>query len=605
MKSYFKEYLKLLKFAKSYRGILILAGLFMGISTIFEGVSLGMIVPLSDRILTNKQIVIPGKLPSFLSAVIDKLNSVDPLTFLKFVIIFVPSLFLLKGILVFLQEYLMNIIGQGVVRDVRNKLYHKFQDLSMEFYGRKRTGELMARVTNDVAIITNAISYALKDLIFESMKVVFFAFCSFYIGFKISWQLPLVAFIIFPCIMFPVVKIGKKIKKFALEGQKRMADLNSLMTETIQGAQIVKAFCREDYELNRFRDINQQYYKFTLKSAKRTLALSPLTEFVGVLGAVIILWIIGNEVISGRLSFGVVGAFLAFLMSMIRPFKKISNVHAINQQALSASARIYDILEEEPQVRQKEDARGISDLSQGVVFKNVEFKYNHDDEFTLGRINLEIRKGETVALVGHSGSGKSTLVGLIPRFYDPQKGSISIDGVDIRDFKIKDLRSIVAVVSQDIVLFNSTIRDNIAYGKDKAREADIIEAAKKAHAYEFIMNIPGKFGAVVGDRGFRLSGGEKQRIAIARAILKNSPILILDEATSHLDSASEHLIKEALYTLMEGKTSFVIAHRLSTVQRADKVAVLEKGKIVEYGTHQDLLKADALYKKLHDLQFSV
>ena len=604
VKNYLKEYFKLLKFAKSYRGTLALAGLCMGISTIFEGVSLGMIIPLSDRILTNKPIVIPGKLPIFLTEFINKLNGIEPLVFLKFIVIFVPVLFLLKGIFTFLQNFLMSIIGQGVVRDVRNRLYSKFQDLSMEFYGRKKTGELMARVTNDVAIITNAISSALKDLIYESMKAVFFAICAFYIGFKISWQLPLVAFVILPCIMFPVIKIGKKIKRFSLEVQKKIADLNSLMAETIQGAQVVKSFCREDYELDRFKKINQDYYKFTLKSAKRMLVLSPFTELVGVLGAVTILWIVGNEVISGRLSFGVIGAFLAFLMSMIKPFKTLSNVYAINQQALTASARIYDILEEDPTVKEKDSPREIKSLNQGIIFNDVEFKYN-DDDFNLGKINLEAKKGEVVALVGHSGAGKSTLVSLIPRFYDPQKGSICIDGINIKDFKIKDLRSLVAVVSQDIILFNSTIRDNIAYGKDKASEAEIIEAAKKAHAYDFIMNIPNKFDAVAGDRGFRLSGGEKQRIAIARAILKNSPILILDEATSHLDSVSENLIKEALYMLMEGKTSFIIAHRLSTVQKADKVVVFDKGKIVEIGTHKTLIEADSLYKKLYDLQFSM
>ncbi|MDP8289852.1 MAG: ABC transporter ATP-binding protein [Candidatus Susulua stagnicola] len=576
----------------------------MGISTIFEGVSLGMIIPLSDRILTNKPIVIPGKLPIFLTEFINKLNGIEPLVFLKFIVIFVPVLFLLKGIFTFLQNFLMSIIGQGVVRDVRNRLYSKFQDLSMEFYGRKKAGELMARVTNDVSIITNAISSALKDLIYESMKAVFFAICAFYIGFKISWQLPLVAFVILPCIMFPVIKIGKKIKRFSLEVQKKIADLNSLMAETIQGAQVVKSFCREDYELDRFKKINQDYYKFTLKSAKRMLVLSPFTELVGVLGAVTILWIVGNEVISGRLSFGVIGAFLAFLMSMIKPFKTLSNVYAINQQALTASARIYDILEEDPTVKEKDSPREIKSLNQGIIFNDVEFKYN-DDDFNLGKINLEAKKGEVVALVGHSGAGKSTLVSLIPRFYDPQKGSICIDGINIKDFKIKDLRSLVAVVSQDIILFNSTIRDNIAYGKDKASEAEIIEAAKKAHAYDFIMNIPNKFDAVAGDRGFRLSGGEKQRIAIARAILKNSPILILDEATSHLDSVSENLIKEALYMLMEGKTSFIIAHRLSTVQKADKVVVFDKGKIVEIGTHKTLIEADSLYKKLYDLQFSM
>ena len=604
MKNYLKEYSKLLKFAKPYWGVLVLAGLCMGMSTIFEGASLGMIVPLSDRVFTNKAIIIPGKMPAFLSVIIEKFNAIEPAIFLKFMIIFVPLLFLVKGIFIFLQDYLMTIAGQGVVRGVRNDLYRKFQGLSMEFFGRKRTGELMSRVTNDVGIITNAISYAFKDLIFESMKVAFFAFCVFYIGFKISWQLPVIAFVIFPCIMFPVIRVGKRVKSFALEVQKKIADLNSLMAETIQGAHVVRAYCREDYEVERFKDVNQQYYKFTLKTAKRMLLLSPLTEFIGVLGAILILWIIGKEVIVGRLSFGVIGVFIAFLMSMIRPFKKLSNVHVINQQALSASARIYDILEEELQIKERKEAKGIKGLNEGISFKGVEFKYGESSDFILEDINLEIKKGEMIALVGHSGAGKSTLVSLLPRFYDPQKGSICADGVDIRDFKLKDLRSLMAIVSQDTVLFNSTIRDNIAYGKIGANEAEIIEAAKKAYAYEFIMNIPQKFDAIVGDRGFRLSGGEKQRIAIARAILKNSPILILDEATSHLDSVSEQLIKEALYTLMEGKTSFVIAHRLSTVQKADRVAVLEKGRIIEIGTHNSLLKSDTLYKKLYDLQFN-
>lgn len=603
MKNYFKEYFKLLKFARPYWGFLGLAGLCMAISTIFEGASLGMIVPLSDRVLTNKQIVIPGKLPSFLAEMVEKFNSIEPLIFLKFMVIFVPSLFLIKGLFVFCQDYLMNVVGQGVVKDVRNNLYKQFQVLSMEFFGRMRTGELMARITNDVAIITNAISYALKDLIFESMKVIFFAFCVFYIGFKISWQLPLVAFVILPCIMLPVIRVGKRVKSFTLEVQKKIADLNSLMAETIQGAHIVRAYCREDYEVERFKKVNRQYYNFTLKTVKRMLVLSPLTEFIGVLGAIFILWIIGNEVISGKLSFGVIGVFLAFLMSMIRPFKKLSNVYAINQQALAASVRIYSILDERPRVEEKKEIKGLKRLTSKISFKEVEFKYGKDDEFILGDIDLEVNRGEMIALVGHSGSGKTTLVSLLPRFYDPQKGSICIDGTDIRDFKLKDLRSLVAIVSQDTILFNATIRDNIAYGRADASEAEVIEAAKKAHAYEFIMNIPQKFDAIVGDRGFRLSGGEKQRISIARAILKDSPILILDEATSHLDSVSEQLIKDALYLLMKGKTSFVIAHRLSTVQKADRVVVLEKGKIAEVGTHDFLLEKGTLYKKLYESQF--
>jgi len=605
MKSYLKNYTKLLGLAKPYRFTLFLAALCMGVSTIFEGASLGMIAPLSDRVLTNKPMLIPGQLPEFLNVIVNKLNSIEPFTFLRVMAIFMPLLFLAKGLFLFLQDYLMNLIAQGVVKDVRNRLYAKFNELSMDFYSRQRTGELMSRVTNDVNFIANALSYALKDFIFESMKVIFFSFLSFYIGFKISWKLPLIAFVIFPLIMFPVIQIGKKIKKFSLEIQKRMADLNSLMAETIQGANIVKAFCRESYELKRFKSINRNYYRFMLKSIKRIIALGPLTEFVGVLGAVTILWIIGNEVISGRLSFGIFGAFLAFLLSMIRPLKKLSNVHAINQQALAASSRIYDILDEEPQIKEKPNAFSVTNLKDKIDFKNVWFTYNTQDEYVLKDITLEAKKGQVIALVGHSGAGKSTLVNLLPRFYDSQKGSICIDGINIKDLKIKDLRSLISVVTQETMLFNTTVKDNILYGNQEASDSEIIEAAKQAHAYEFIIDLPKKFDTIVGDRGFCLSGGEKQRLAIARAILKNSPILILDEATSHLDSASEKLIKEALYRLIEGRTSFIIAHRLSTVQKADVIIVLEKGKIIESGTHSSLMERNSLYKKLYDLQFNV
>jgi subfamily B ATP-binding cassette protein MsbA len=582
----------------------IFASFCMGFSALFDGISLGMIIPVTDRILSNKKIIVPLKLPSVLSALIDKLNSMEPIAVLKAMSFVVIALFFLKGLFFFLQNYIMNMIAQGVVKDVKDKLYAKFQDLSLDFYAKKRTGELISRITNDVSFIANALSYALTDLIYESLQLIIFAFVSFSLGFAISWKLLLV-FVIFPLIILPVINIGKRIKKFSLEIQKKMADLNSILTETIQGAYIVKVFCREGYELNRFKEINRQYYKFMLKSIKRIIVLSPLTEFVGAIGAVMILGIAGREVISGRLSFGVFGLFMASLMSMIRPFKKLSNVYAINQQAIPASNRIYDILDEEPKIKDKPFAQEIKDFKEKINYEGVWFQYEETDDFALKDISLEVKKGQVIALVGHSGAGKSTLASLLPRLYDPQRGRVLVDGIDIRELTLKSLRSLVAVVSQEMVLFNATVKDNIAYGKDNVSEEEIIEAAKKAYAYDFISDFPKKFNTIIGDRGLRLSGGEKQRIAIARAILKDAPILILDEATSQLDSESERLIKEAFYNLIRGKTVFVIAHRLSTVQTADKIIVMEKGRTVEVGTHETLLSQNTLYKKLYDLQFNV
>ncbi len=525
--------------------------------------------------------------------------------FLKIIVIGLPLLFLLKGIFMFIQDFIMNVVGQGVVKEVRNKLYVKMQDLCMDFYGRKRTGELMSRIGNDVGMIANALSYTLKDVILESMKIILYSFVAFYIGFQLSWKVPLVAFIIFPAIMLPVLIVGKKIKMFATEVQKKMADLNSIMAETIQGAYVVKTFCREEYEIERFKKINEQYYKFNLKTIKRMIFLSPLTEVIGVSGAMVILWLMGKEVIAGKISFGVLGVFLAFLLSMLKPIKKVSNAYALNQQAFAASSRIYDILEEETKVKERPNSEMIKGFNKNISFVNVSFEYKKSDGCVLENINFEVSKGEVVAIVGPSGAGKTTLVGLIPRLYDVQKGQILIDGKDSKDINIKSLRSLISIVSQDTVLFHTSVSENISYGKEGATDDEIVVAAKKAHIYDFIMSLPEQFDTVVGDRGVRLSGGQKQRIAIARAILKEGPILILDEATSHLDSESERLIKDALYVLMEERTSFVIAHRLSTILKADRILVLEKGKIVEIGTHDKLLKKGGLYKRLYDLQFNI
>ncbi len=593
-----KEYFKLLKFIRPYIGWFVLAIGCMLISTLFNGISLGMIIPLSDRVLTNKRIILPVKVPMFLEDLIERLNTLSPLVVLKGMVIVIVILFFLKGIFFFFQNYLMTVVGEGCVKELRNKIYEKLHQLSLDFYGRKRTGELISRITNDVGFITHAISYGLTDLIYSSLQIILFTFVVFYI----HWRLALISFVLFPVIVFSVLKIGKKIKRYSSEIQKKMADLNSHLNETIQGAYIVKVFNWEEEEIRKFRKINFQYYRYVLKNLKRTLILSPFTEFMGALGAVVILLIAGEEVISGKLSFGVFGLFMGSLMSMIRPFKKLSGVYSINQKALAASERIYEILEEKPLVKESAKAKEIREFKKEIIFENVWFHYPNSSEYALRDINLKVEKNEIVALVGHSGAGKSTLVSLLPRLYDPTQGRIIIDGDDLKDLKIKSLRNLFAVVSQEMVLFNDTVRNNITYGRKDVHFDEIVEAAKKAYAYEFIMRLPRGFDTIIGERGCNLSGGERQRIAIARAILKNAPILILDEATSQLDSQSERLIQYALGNLLKDKTVFIIAHRLSTVKKATKIVVMEKGQIIEIGTHTALLERKGTYSQFYHWQ---
>lgn len=578
-----------------------LAFVCMGFSTLFNGVSLGMIIPVADKVLTNKKIILPHKVPEFLASFVDKINSLEPMVLLKIIAFSIVVLFILKGLFLFLQGFLMEIVGLRAVIQVRNLLYKKFQELSLDFYSQKRSGELISRITNDAGLIKYGLTYGLTDLIYQTMQLAMFVFIVFYIHPKLA----LISFVLFPVIIFPVIKVGKKLKKLSERSQEKMADLNSILAETIYGAKIIKAFLRENYEIEKFKKINRDYYKFLLKSTKRTLLLSPFTEFVGALAAIIIFLLGGRDVIEGKLSFGVFGFFLGSLMSMIRPFKKLTQVHAINQEALAASQRIYDILDRQPLIREKETAYQIETLKREIKFDRVWFKYEEKEDFVLRDINLSIEVGQSVALVGPTGSGKTTIFNLLLRFYEPTQGKILFDGLEIRDIKLSSLREMIGLVTQEPILFNDTIRANIAYGKLSASQEEIEEAARKALAYDFIKKLPLGFDTVIGDRGFKLSGGEKQRICIARAILKNPQILLLDEATSQLDSESESLVQKALDNLMQGKTVLVIAHRLSTVKKASKIVVIEKGRVVGEGKHSFLLENCELYRRLYEFQFNL
>ncbi|MFA5276461.1 MAG: ABC transporter ATP-binding protein [Candidatus Omnitrophota bacterium] len=591
-----KDYLKLLKFVRPYLGLFSLAGVCMFFSAIFDGVSLAMLVPLTDKVLTNKKIIIPTKLPPFLSNFVDKINGIEPATLLNYMAVAILVLFFLKGLFGFLQAYFMSDIGQRVVRDIKAQLYAKIQTLSLEYFTHKRGGELMSRITNDVKIVENAVSYGATDIIYQGLQVIIFTCVTFFIYFKMA----LLTFFLLPLISLPIIKVGKVLRKLSKRSQENMADTNSILYETISGTRIVKAFNMEDYEITKFNRVNQAYYKLSMKSIKRMLLLNPITEFLGCIAGVFVFFWGGKQVIAGKLSFGIFGLFLGSLLSLIRPFKKISQVNSLNEQAMAASERIHEVLETKPTVVDNPGAPSLEGFKNNLIFDNICFSYETHE--VLKDINLKVEKGTMLAIVGPSGTGKSTLVDLIPRFYDPKTGKILIDGVDIREVSLKSLRRQIGIVTQETILFNDTIKANIAYGDTSATKESIEFAAKQAYAHDFILKLPLGYDTVIGDRGMKLSGGERQRLAIARALLKNPPILILDEATSQLDTESERLVQGAIDHLVQGRTVFVIAHRLSTVRNANRIVVINKGMIVEQGRHDDLLSQNGVYKRLYSMQ---
>jgi subfamily B ATP-binding cassette protein MsbA len=520
------------------------------------------------------------------------------LTMLKIIPVAVVVIYLLRGLGMYGQDYLMNYVGESIIQHLRNDLYDRIQDLPISFFHREKTGVLMSRITNDVNIIKTMVSTAVTGSLKDSFTVIGLTFVIFYR----DWKMALFAFIVLPIAFFPVVEFGKRVRRISTGCQEAMADLNSFLHETFAGNKIVKAFGMESYEKKRFFDMALDLFKLEMRAVVARSLSSPIMEFLGGLGIAFIIWYGGYKVITGSSTAGTFFSFMAAVLMLYDPVKKLSGLNNAVQQGLAAADRIFDIIETESDIKEKKNPAKIDRRPHRVTFENVYFKY--DDVMVLKDINLDVNAGEILALVGMSGGGKTSLVNLIPRFYDVTRGAIRIDGLDIRDASLSSLRDQMGIVTQEPILFNDSVRNNIAYGKQDATDKAIVAAAEAAYAYDFIQAFPNKFDTSIGELGGRLSGGEKQRICIARALLKDAPILILDEATSSLDTESEMLVQKALENLMKGRTTFVIAHRLSTIDYADRIVVIVDGRIVEEGKQEELIPMRGEFFKLYQMQYS-
>jgi subfamily B ATP-binding cassette protein MsbA len=567
-------YRRLLQYVKPYRIKLVLAMICMVFVALTTAVSAWLVQPAMDKIFIEKDMRMLFLIP--------------------FLIV---GLYLIKGIFYYGQAYLMSFVGQRIVADLREKLYHHLQYLSLSFFTKTPTGILISRLTNDVTLIQGAVSSALTSVLRDCFTIIALTSVVFYR----DWKLACIASIVLPLAAIPIVKFGQKLRKFSIKGQIQMGFITSLLHETISGNRIVKAFTMEDYEYRRFSDENDRFFKVLMKRQKIRALSSPVVEALGGVGIAGIVFIGGLAVIKGDSTPGTFGSFLAALLLLYKPFKSLSMVNDMIQGGLAGGSRVFELMDTTPEIRDVDGAVPLNGISDSIKFEHASFKY--ENATVLKDINLEVKVGEVLALVGMSGAGKTTLVNLIPRFYDLQEGRIAIDGKDIRTLTIKSLREHIGIVTQQTILFNDTVRNNIAYGDITRSEEEIVEAAKAANAHGFIEKLSLGYDTIIGERGVKLSGGERQRISIARALLKNAPILILDEATSSLDSESEYQVQVALERLMENRTVFLIAHRLSTIRNAHRILVVDDGRIVEEGTHDELLAMNQIYNKLYQMQF--
>ena len=519
-------------------------------------------------------------------------------TMLNWIAASIIAIFVVRGLFWYGQNYLMSYVGQSVIIDIRAAVFKKLQRLSVSFYDKNKTGTIMSYVTNDV----NALQSAMVENTIEMITEGFILIGSVVAMIYLDWRLTLFTVCTFPVVLWFMEFFGKKIRKTGGRIQECTADITSVLQESVASARVIKSFVREDYEVDRFDVENRANFRANMKNAQLMATLTPVVELVAAIGVTMIIWYGGNNVINGTITAGSLVAFLTYAVNISNPIKRLTRVIGNIQKALAAAQRVFMIIDMPEEIAESRDAKQLPEVSGKVEFQNVSFAYD-DKGNVITDLSFSVKPGEVIAIVGPSGAGKSTIANLLPRFYDVNKGDIKIDGHSVREVTLDSLREQVGIVPQETMLFNGSVYNNILYGRLDATKEEIEAAAKAANAHDFIMQLTDGYETKLGDRGVNLSGGQRQRIAIARAILKNPRILILDEATSALDTESERVVQEALDRLMVGRTSFVIAHRLSTVKNADKILVLEKGNLVESGTHDELLALDGLYAHLYKIQY--
>lgn len=571
-----KAFLRLLHYLVRYRFRLIAAFVCSGLVAGLTGAYAWMVRPVLDGIFISKD--------EFL------------LTVLPIVILGVA---VFKAGFSYGQSYLMNYVGNHVIADVREELFLQLMRLPAGYHDANTSGRLMSRVINDVNLMASAVAGVLKDLFQQGLTFVAMMGIIFYQ----NWKLAAVSLVVVPMSFYTVTQMGRRLRKLATRGQERIGDMASALQEALTGIRVVKTFGREEAEGARFQHSNRAYLRATMKGVQVSSLVSSHMEVIGVLGVAMIIWYGGYLVIDGEMTPGAFFSFLAAMFMAYTPIRRLAGANNTIQQALSAAERVFGVLDLENERDRDQGLRELSPITRSLEFRGVTFQYDGTEQPALRDINLSMSAGEVVALVGSSGSGKTTLANLVPRFYEPTQGMILLDGQNTREGTLKSLRRQIGIVSQDTVLFDETVRNNIAYGKLDAAEHELVEAAQAAYAHDFIQRLPDGYDTVIGENGVKLSGGERQRLAIARAILRDPPILILDEATSSLDSESERIVQLALSNLMRNRTTLVIAHRLSTVQNADRIIVLDRGRIVETGSHEELLRNGGRYQRLHAIQF--